>query len=274
METIYTIDYSQPMLFLAIHNGHNISDDIRHIIGISESDRLREEDPFTDSFIKDKPNHIIQTTSRFAYDLNRSKEHAVYQTPEDCWGLDIYPATKLTSQQIERSMAKYEAFYTELDKIIERFLKQHQEIIVWDVHSYNHRRGGINAPFDPEIDNPEVILGTNYYKYMPEKWRPLVDTIEQTFKAEGFVGEFANRAIGAVNLDVRQNVKFPGGYLSQYVNKTYGDRVCCIAVEFKKIWMNEWTGEVDAECLQRLHEVFARICEYIKVFLPYGRLRP
>ena len=36
-----------PLIATAIHDGHVIRPDLLDILGISESDRLREEDPFT-----------------------------------------------------------------------------------------------------------------------------------------------------------------------------------------------------------------------------------
>ena len=250
------IDYLEPILYLAIHNGHYLSDSIAEKIGISEADRLREEDPYTSRFIVDKPNHVVQTVSRFQYDLNRSRDHAIYQSPDDCWSLPVYPRHPLTEQEITSSLQEYDAFYSKLINIIEDFLQRHEKIIVWDVHSYNHHRQGINAPYDSDEENPEIILGTNHYRYMPEHWKPIIDRIENDMNSRNFIGQFSNRALIHPHLDVRQNIKFSGGYLSQYLNHTYGDRVCCIAIEFKKIWMNEWTGEVDETCFKLLKKIF------------------
>ena len=40
-------------------------------------------------------------------------------------------------------------------------------------------------------------------------------------------------------------MKFGGGNMSRWLNGRYGDRCCAIAVEVKKIYMDEWTGELD-----------------------------
>jgi N-formylglutamate amidohydrolase len=303
MTTKYNLTYSQPALFLAIHTGHQLSENIASKIGISDLDRMREEDPFTEQFISDKENHIIQYTSRFEYDLNRKRENAVYQTPDDCWGLPIYQAARhcevsscdankaihfettdnglfrknrkptprndeyesinrgnlLTPTEINSSLRQYDTFYQELTNIIEKFLQHHEKLIVWDIHSYNHRRKGVNADFDSDEENPEIIIGTNRYQYMPRKWEPNVSQIEQSFKSRPFIGDFPNRSLKQPHLDVRQNIKFPGGYLSQFINHRYGDRVCCLAIEFKKIWMNEWTQEIDEVCFGRLKEIFNQV---------------
>jgi hypothetical protein len=259
LETIYNIDFSEPILYTAIHAGHGIPDDIVKKIGISEIDRLREEDPYTQRFICDKNNHIIQLSSRFYYDINRARENAIYQRPEQCWGLPIYPTAKLTTAEIELAYQKYNRFYENLEIIVESFLKIHQKLFVWDVHSYNHRRNGDGEAFDSDEENPEIILGTNNSKYMSPKWIPFVNEIQKTMSSAKFFGDFKNRSLLQKNLDVRVDVKFPGGYLSQWLNSRYGDRVCCIAIEFKKIWMNEWTGVVDEECFFRLKKIFEQI---------------
>jgi hypothetical protein len=173
----------------------------------------------------------------------------------------------MTPKQIHESLSKYDEFYLKLRNIIDSFLSCHDKLIVWDIHSYNHRRAGIDATFDADIENPEIIIGTNHYQFTPQSWKPLIDTIEQAFKAQPFVGNFPNRSHMIPHLDVRQNVKFPGGFLSQYINSTYGDRVCCIAIEFKKIWMCEWTQIIDHTCLIKLKQTFDQVTQSINFLL-------
>jgi hypothetical protein len=47
-------------------------------MALLEGDRLREEDPFTEYTIRDLPNRIAFHRSRFAVDLNRPRDEAVY----------------------------------------------------------------------------------------------------------------------------------------------------------------------------------------------------
>ena len=265
METKYSINYNSQMIFCAIHNGHHISEHVREKIGITDLERKREEDPFTEQFINDKDNHIIQYTSRFEVDLNRHIEKAVYQTPSNCWGLPIYPTTSLTDIEIQMALEQHNLFYQNMIDIIEKHLEKYDKLIVWDIHSYNHRRNGEFADFDPEENNPEIIIGTNNYKYMSPDWEPLVNNIEQMFKSHKFTGDFPNRPSKQEYLDVRQNVKFPGGYLSQFINQRYPDRACCLAIEFKKIWMNEWSQEVDEDCFTLLKKIFNDVCLTIEI---------
>ena len=242
-----------------------MSENLKQKISISESDRMREEDPFTEQFVSDKENHIIQYTSRFEYDINRHRTKAIYEKPEDCWGLPIYPNVSMTEAEKEMSLRKYDLFYATLDAIIDKQLRLFDRLLIWDIHSYNHRRQGAGAEFDPGELNPEIIIGTNNYQFISAEWRPLVDKIQQLFIQQQFEGDFSNRATRESHLDVRQNVKFPGGFMSQYINHKYTGRVCCLAIEFKKIWMNEWTQEIDTECFDRLKKIFNVVCQGVSL---------
>lgn len=59
--------------------------------------------------------------------------------------------------------------------------------------------------------------------------------------------------------DVRENVKFRGGYLARWVNGTWPYRACCLALEFRKSFMDEWTGQLDEERFAQLAADFAAV---------------
>jgi hypothetical protein len=46
-------------------------------------------------------------------------------------------------------------------------------------------------------------------------------------------------------LDVRENVKFFGGQFPRWIHDNFPETVCALAIEVKKFFMNEWTGELD-----------------------------
>jgi hypothetical protein len=48
-------------------------------------------------------------------------------------------------------------------------------------------------------------------------------------------------------LDVRENVKFRGGNVPRWIHETFPNSGCAVAIEFKKFFMDEWTGELDVE---------------------------
>ncbi|MGO4957666.1 hypothetical protein ACTQ49_10420 [Luteococcus sp. Sow4_B9] len=62
-------------------------------------------------------------------------------------------------------------------------------------------------------------------------------------------------------LDVRENVRFKGAHLAQWVHDRYPGRGCALAREFKKTFMDEWTGEHDAERIAELSRALASTVE-------------
>ena len=235
----FSFSYNSPIVCTAIHNGHEVSKEVLKNLTINEEIRLMEEDPYTDRFTQFSSNTIIGRTSRFEVDLNRSKEKGIYINPEDAWGLNIRKETPSTLN-ISQSLEKYQEFYNSAKKYFLQLEEDFGKFFVYDIHSYNHHRKGSEAGFDDPMLNPEINIGTNT---MPEKWFPLIDKIQNKLISFDYFGR---------SLDVRTNVKFPGGHFSRWINNNFPDSVCCIAIEFKKFWMNEWTGEIYEDRLNKL----------------------
>ena len=224
-----------PLIATAIHDGHEVRPEVARLIGDSEADRLREEDPYTGDWTKVADTRMVGLRSRFEVDLNRAREKAVYRTPEDAWGLSVWSAPP-ADDVVERSLAEYDAFYRELHKVLSMTARRHGSFVVYDLHSYNHRRGGPDAEPAPGGENPEVNVGTGTMDRA--RWGPLV---------ERFTSDLRSFDFGGRNLDVRENVKFRGGKLSRWIHEAFPGRSCCLAIEFKKFFMDEWTGELDAQ---------------------------
>ena len=111
---------------------------------LPEPDRLREEDPYTGSWTAVAGTRIVGRRSRFEVDLNRPREKAVYRTPADAWGLRVWrsdPGENL----ISASLAEYDAFYSYVRGVLTDVRKRHGIFVVFDLHSYNHRRDGPDA---------------------------------------------------------------------------------------------------------------------------------
>ena len=139
------------------------------------------------------------------------------------------------------SLAQYDAFYAEVYRIINEKLKKHQHLIVFDLHSYNHRREGPDGSYADPKTNPEVNIGTGTMDR--QFWAPVVDNFINTLRSYNYLSR---------NLDVRENVKFRGGNFSSWIHKTFPNNVCCIAIEFKKFFMDEWTGKPDKKQLEEI----------------------
>ena len=241
-------DSKKPVLALAIHNGHRIPEAMKPYTSISASDRFREEDPHTGLFAALFENHLIVETSRFAVDLNRGLEKCVYLKPEDAWGLETRIGT-MPDPLYKDLLGSYTDWYNTLIYQVNRLLNIHPFLFVLDIHSFNHRRGGADAEPDPQIANPDIILGRSN---MPQKLYPLVEDLRERLKGKDFLDS---------QLDVRCDVKFPGGQLPRFLHERYPDRVLCIAVEFKKIFMDEWTGKLDPVAMHDLQEIFVSVAQ-------------
>ena len=230
-----------PLIATAIHNGHYVREELKRYMLIDEKDRLREEDPYTAEFTEISDSKIVVNISRFEVDFNRPKEKAIYLKPEDAWGLKVWKEIP-PKEVIERSLKEYELFYKELTQFLNQFKKEFGVFVVYDIHSYNHRRKGKDAPPEDPEKNPEINVGTRTMKNR-EKFQPIIDRFIKDMRSYNFFGR---------SLDVRENVRFFGGYFPKWIHERYPDNACVLSIEFKKIFMDEWTGEIYPEIFEEL----------------------
>ena len=221
-----------PVVVTAIHAGHDLSSQVAERCALRDPERLREEDPFTDRFIPEGTPSIVVHRSRFEVDLNRPRERAVYRGPDDAWGMSIWKRP-LREEEVTAALRSYDAFYAEVAEDLDARAAA-GPFVVLDLHAYNHRRSGPDAPPAPGVDNPEINVGTRW----PDRAR-------RTSLIEGFEADLASATVAGHHPDVRENVKFKGGNFSQWINARYAGRGRAIAVEFKKVYMDEWSGAVD-----------------------------
>jgi N-formylglutamate deformylase len=230
---------ASPIVATAIHAGHDLRPEVERLIVLDESTRLREEDPFTDRLAACVDARVVVHRSRFEVDLNRARELAVYRSPEESWGLEIWDGV-LPDRVVRDSLALYDSFYARLAEWLDP-LAQSGPFVLLDVHCYNHRRGGPDQPPDPAIDNPDINVGTGSLDR--RRWASVVETLIETLGG----AEVIDRP-----LDVRENVRFKGAHLARWVHERFPATGCALALEFKKTFMDEWTGVVDKEHLDRL----------------------
>ena len=228
--TIVT-DPDDLIIATAIHAGHTVRADVLALSALADDVRRREEDPFTDRWLPIAGNRIDVERSRFEVDVNRPRDAAVYLDADAAWSLDLW-ASPLPEVAIERSLAEYDAFYRELGRVCDDVAAAHPRFVVLDLHSYNHRRSGPDAPVDDPDGNPEINVGTGSVD-RPE-WDDVVDAFSAAMRQFPFDGG---------HLDVRENVRFRGGHMSRWINHRYQGLGCALAIEVKKIYMDEWTGE-------------------------------
>lgn len=242
-----------PLVTAAIHDGHEIRPDVARRLALSDSERRREEDPFTGMWTTISDSRVVARRSRFEVDLNRPRDEAVYRAPEDAWGLQVW-RSEPPDELVERSLAEYDAFYEAVEEMLVEKARRHGRFVVYDIHSYNHRRGGPDAPPADPAGNPDVNVGTGSMDR--ERWAPVVDRLVADLRSVDFLGR---------QLDVRENVNFTGGEFPAWVHRRFPEAGCAIALEFKKFYMDEWTG--------RSREKVVRAIQHTLQFATAGTLQ-
>jgi N-formylglutamate amidohydrolase len=223
-----------PLVACAVHDGHYLRPEVAKCCKLSGDERRYEEDPYTADWTTIAPTRIVAIRSRFELDLNRPRDKAVYLKPEDAWGLDVWNC-ELPTTVVKRSLQAYDDFYDHLRHLLTRLVKDHAQVVVFDLHSYNHIRGGSGGDAADTEANPEVNLGTG--TMARALWAPVVERWLSAMREQDFLGR---------KLDVRENVRFFGGQLPRWIHENFANSVCVLAIEVKKTFMNEWTGELDA----------------------------
>ncbi|WP_348270864.1 N-formylglutamate amidohydrolase [Rhizobium sp. Root1220] len=230
----------------AIHEGHTVREKLADLYALAPDERLREEDPFTAFLIADITNQVIFHRSRFEIDLNRARAAAVYTGPDEAWGLNVWKAP-LSSAELETSLASHDDYYEFMLSMLQGIERRHGRFILLDVHSYNHRRGGADEEPTDQKDAPDINIGTSSMNR--DRWADVVD---------GLIQHFSGFDINGQAVDVRENVAFQGrGEQTRFIHEHFAETGCAIAVEFKKIFMDEWTGEPNLDVLTQLRAIVA-----------------
>lgn len=84
------------------------------------------------------------------------------------------------------------------------------------------------------------------------RWAPVVDA---------FIDAMAAQRLDGRPLDVRENVRFKGANVAAWTHERYPGRGCAPAIEFKKIFMDEWTGEPERAQVEQLAAALAATVE-------------
>lgn len=235
---------ASPLIGTAIHNGHALRDEVAGVMALDDPQRLREEDPFTEYTIRDVPNRVVFHRSRFEIDLNRAAEGAVYLTPEQAWGLKVWagaPAQDL----VQRSLGIHAGYYAMLRQMLAGIEAEFGQFVLLDIHSYNHRRNGPDGDPTPEDKAPQINIGT--ISMDRARWAHVLDPFMESLRGHSWDGR---------PIDVRENIAFEGrGEQTRFVHANFPQSGCAIAIEFKKFFMDEWTGEPDADALQLMRKM-------------------
>lgn len=234
------INREGPIISVALHDGHFIDEGLMEYINLEEHERFREEDPYTGFIANQATTLVTVKASRFMLDFNRSIEKSIYLKPEDAWGLNVWKKD-LPENIINKLRSYYVDFYQDIEQLIKEKIDKYGFFFILDIHSYNHKRDHATetAPIE---HNPEVNLGTAYNH---PTWSPVLKNI---------TGYLSNCQILNNKLDVRENIKFKGGGFAQWVCKEFGEYGGIVSIEFKKTFMEEWTGRANINHILKLQD--------------------
>ena len=236
---------SGPLVAAAIHDSSFVRHELRPFLALSDESRLREEDPWTGSWTVVATTRVVGRRSRFEVDLNRPRDNAVYLEPQDSWGLKVWNRP-LPQELVAKSLDVYDEFYAEVTTLVRELVEAHGAVVVYDLHSYNHRRMGPYADVDAPELNPEVNVGTGTMDRF--RWAAVIDRFVADLRRFDFEGR---------NLDVRENVRFFGGQLAKRLHGEFPESICVLSIEFKKFFMDEWSGEAFPATVESVQKALA-----------------
>ncbi len=207
-----------PHVATAIHAGSSLRHELQLKCALDAFSRWQEEDPDTDRFIEGLPITVVGTDSRYAYDLNRAPDAAVY---DEAWGKKVWTRA-LTPAEKARSLARHKRFHEVLWALTEVLLQRFGACVVYDVHSYNGKRW--NRPV------PTWNLGTDR---LAASWAPDVAQFAELLGQQPLPPSIDPRC--AVN-DV---------FLGHGYNLAHLARPGCLvlATEVCKVYCDEETGD-------------------------------
>ncbi len=237
--TTVAYDGATPLIGTALHYHDGIRDDLVPKLGIDKAARYYEEDPETHRFLGPLLHTVTPNQSRFEMDLNRPPDTTVYSKPSLAWGLDVWK-DQLSQWEREFCLEKWYEFHTMVDCAVEDSIRRFGYAVIFDFHSYNYQR---KEYVDWRTDGKPVInLGTRHLK-LDDRGRDIKDW---------FLGELKQHTIDGEEALIEENGVFYGGYLNRRLAHLFGPRAITLSVEYKKVYMDERTGEVFEPILEDL----------------------
>jgi len=234
-----TIEDYVPYICTAIHNGGNLRKELREKCLLSKSERYYEEDPFTGDFISSLPIRLIAHDSRYEYDLNRPRENCIYKK---AWGAEVWKVA-LTKKEKATSLNKHDNYYKILKALVTKIESKFNGCLVFDIHSYNGGRKGMES-------GPIFNIGTKNIKKKYNKqiagWLERLTSIELPF---------------IENVSKENDVFQGNGYQLKYLTKSF-KKTLVLATEIKKIYLDETSGDIFPEVIGSLKEEFKRVITF------------
>ena len=226
---------TSPILATAVHAGRYLPERLIPCLNPDHTLARREEDPLTGLLASSADNVFINYLSRFAGDLNRSRDKALDTSLASTWNIPIWQQAPPASV-IESFLQWHDRFYTLMTTWLERLIEVYRYVVVIDIHSYNHQRSGLADP----ADNPDIDLGMTTLD--KSRFGELAQQFQQSLQNHTQIGR---------TIDVRENVRYPdGGHWPEWIFEHYRDNICTITLEYKKFYMDEWTDKADLNLVE------------------------
>ena len=228
-----------PYVCGAVHDGHQFRKSLWDNCIHTEYERWYEEDPCTKQMVQSFPIVMAGCDSRFEYDLNRPPETAIFDT---AWGKQLWREA-LPEKEKQHSLNKHESFYRVVQALIAKLESKFQNVIVFDMHSYNWKR------WDREV--PVWNLGTSNidnarFGDLVESWRAMLESMKLP---------------NGIETTSRINDTFQGnGHFLKYITKNFKNTLV-LATEISKIYCDELTGIIFPEVVQSVED-------QLKVLIP------
>ena len=215
----------------AIHAGHGLRRSIAALTALDDATRLREEDPFTDRLAAVGGTTVMVHRSRFEVDLNRPRDASVYQVPDDAWGLDLWRAP-LPADDVAAVPAA-----------VRRLLLGAGAAAGRGGGAWAVRRVGpalLQPPPRRRRRAPAPVEREPGGQRRDRFARPgSLGSVSST----GSSDDLGRRKVAGHRLDVRENVRFRAASSAAGSTRGTTPAGCALAIEFKKVFMDEWTGE-------------------------------
>ena len=179
------------------------------------------------------PITLVAHDSRYEYELNR--KHPVY---DEAWGKKVWKKP-LSKKELRISTQKHKNYYKVTHTLIEKLESDFGASLVYDVHSYNHKRWDRKVP----VFNigAEKIDNKKYAKYI-ENWKSELENIE----------------LKGVDVKAEINDVFFGrGYNLEYITKNFKNTLV-LATEISKVYCDEETGEIYPQIIKNLQARFKK----------------
>ncbi len=245
-------EYS-PFIANVSHSGHRVREELEMNMLIEEQERLCEEDVGVDRFLDAFPIQIIALDSRYEYDVNRPRKHAVYLKPFESWGKKVW-RNPPRPEELEFSLEKYDDYHEIVEFVVESIQKMFGSTLVLDLHSYNYRRSAqssVKTPF-PTFD---LVLSEEDKKEHQSTIDFLSTQLKTISTPEG-------------PATVLENAVFQkDGAIAERLQAFFPD-VLTLPIEIKKIYMEEKTGVFHEEVLESLrsslNEIFPKVFSHFR----------